>query len=89
VRTFCGQSGGRGLFRSDVGTLLVQKNRIFEIHGLSARTRKKGLSRCGHFSDKRERGSIFYDFVRTSFLKDPLLRTFRYIIGSVVVLEPV
>jgi len=45
---------------------------FFEIYGVSARTRGRGLSQCGHFSDKGEGGSIFRNFVRTSFMDDPL-----------------
>jgi len=32
------------------------------------------LSQCGYFEDKGERGSIFRDFVRTSFM-DNFIRT--------------
>jgi len=43
---------------------------FFEIYGMSARTRGKGLSQCGHVADKGK-GSIFRDFVRTSFMNGP------------------
>jgi len=40
---------------------------FFEIYGVSARTRRRGLNQCGHFAGKGEE-SIFRDFVRTSFM---------------------
>jgi len=43
---------------------------FFDIYGVSARTGGGGLSQCGYFSDKVE-GSMFRDFVRTSFMDDP------------------
>jgi len=46
----------------------MQNIGFFEIYGVSARkTEEGGLSQCGHYSDKG-RGSIFRDFVRTSFM---------------------
>jgi len=41
--------------------------RFFKIYGVSVRT-KRELSQCGHFADKGEGGSIFRDFLRTSFM---------------------
>jgi len=40
---------------------------FFEIYGMSARTRGEGLSEFGQGG----RGSIFFDFVRTSFMDGP------------------
>jgi len=49
-----------------MSALFVQKNfKIFEIYGVSAQTREEGLSQCGHA------GSIFRDFVWTSFMDGP------------------
>jgi len=36
---------------------------FFEIYGVSERIRGRELRQCGHFSDKRRRGSIFRNFV--------------------------
>jgi len=36
---------------------------------------KGGMSQCGHFSDKGGWGQFFRDFVRTSFMDGPLLKT--------------
>jgi len=41
---------------------------FFEIYGVSARTRGKGLSQCGQFADKGDERSIFHNFVQTSFM---------------------
>jgi len=47
---------------------------FFEFYGESTQTRERGLSQYGHFSDEdNRRGSIFHDFVRTSFMDGPLL----------------
>jgi len=47
----------------------VKNFEFFEIYGVSARTRGEGgLSHCGHFADNGGRGSIFRNFVRTSFM---------------------
>jgi len=44
---------------------------FFEIYGVSVRTRlRRGLSQYGHFSDKG--GSVFRDFMRTSFMDGSL-----------------
>jgi len=43
---------------------------FFKIHGVSARTRGEWLNQCGHFVDNG-RGSIFRDFVQTSFMDGP------------------
>jgi len=71
VRTFCGK-GGRGFFSCGRPYFLAQKNLgFFEIYVVSARTRREGgLSQCGHYADKGE-GSIFRDFMRTSFMESP------------------
>jgi len=72
----CPQSEGRGLSIADNGgggvlqmrtsALFGAKNfGCFEIYGVSVGG--GGLRQCGHFSDK-VRGSIFRDFVRTSFM---------------------
>jgi len=45
---------------------------FFEIYGVSARTKGRGLSQCGHFVDKGSGSSVFRDFVRTSFMHGPL-----------------
>jgi len=48
----CGQ-GGRGFFRCGRPQFLAQKNSgFFEIYDVTARTRGRGLSQCGHFADK-------------------------------------
>jgi len=49
-------------------SLFGAKNfRFFEIYGVSARSRGEvGLSQCG----QEGRGSVFRDFVRTSFMDD-------------------
>jgi len=57
VRTFCRQ--GRILLMRTTALLGAKNSGIFEIYGVSART--------------RGRGSIFHDFVLTSFMDDPLL----------------
>jgi len=41
---------------------------FFEIYGVSVRTRGRGLSQCGHFTEKGGVGSNFRGFVRTSFM---------------------
>jgi len=62
---------GEGFFRCGCPQFLTQKTPDFLklmmcLHGQGGR----GLSQCGHFSDKGE-GSIFRDFVRTSFMAAP------------------
>jgi len=60
--------GERGFFQIQTSALLSEKNfGFFEIYGVSTRTGGKDLSQCGHFVDKG-RGSIFRDFMWTSFL---------------------
>jgi len=57
----------RGFFRCWMSALFGAKNfEFFELDGVSARTR--GLNQCGQGG----RGSIFRDFVRTSFMNGPL-----------------
>jgi len=51
--------------------------RFFEIYGVSARTRGKGYSQCEHLADKGGEGSIFHDFVRTSFINGPLILQYK------------
>jgi len=59
VRIFCGQGGGEGVLQMWTSALFRAKRfGIFEIYVVSARTR---------------RGSIFRNFVRTSFMDGPLL----------------
>jgi len=41
-------------------------------HGVSERTKGKGFEPDGHISDKEGEGSIFRDFVRTSFMDGSL-----------------
>jgi len=51
--------------------LFATKNfKFFKIYGVSAQTMGRGLRQCVHFADKGE-GSIFRDFVRTSFMDGP------------------
>jgi len=50
--------------------LLGAKNfKFLEIYGVSARIR--GVELVETFFGQMGRGSIFYDFVRTSFMDDP------------------
>jgi len=55
---------------ADVRTFLGKKLRIFR--NLWCVRTNKGLSQFGNFADKREKRSIFCDFVRTSFMDGPL-----------------
>jgi len=68
---------GEGFFRCGRPHFLAQKNfGFFEIYGVSAlRTDKggRGVEQVRTFADKGERGSIFTDFVRTSFMDGPKL----------------
>jgi len=66
VRTFYGH-GRRELFRCGRPYFLMQKHRIYR--NLWCVRTEKGLRQCGQFSDK---GSIFHNFVRTSFMDGPL-----------------
>jgi len=68
-----GHFAGKGEGYSDSASALVSPKNFgfFEIYGLSARTsEERGLSQCGHFSDKEE-GSVFRDLVWTSFMDNP------------------
>jgi len=49
---------GRGSSDEDVRTFGAKYFEFFEIYGVSAQTRGRELSQCGHFADKGE-GSIF------------------------------
>jgi len=49
---------------------LVQKRRIFRNLWCVRMDKERRLSQCGHFADNGE-GSIFRDFVRTSFMDSP------------------
>jgi len=49
----------------------VKKLGFFEIYGMSSWTRGRGLA-SADILRTRERGSIFRDFVRTSFMDGPL-----------------
>jgi len=68
----------------DKGVLLIRtsvhfvaKNfEFFEIYGVSARTRGEGVEPVRTFFGQRRKGSIFCDFVRTSFMIGPLCRIF-------------
>jgi len=65
-----GKGGSSG---ADVRTFWCKKNfGFFEIYGVPERTRRRGLSQCGHFVDKERGGSIFRDFMRMSFMYGPL-----------------
>jgi len=52
MRTFCGAQTRGGSSDADVLTFWLKNIRFFEIYGASARTKERGLSQCGHFSDK-------------------------------------
>jgi len=45
---------------------------IFEIYGVSARTRREGVEPVRTFFGQGGGGSIFLDFVGTSFMDGPL-----------------
>jgi len=54
-----------------ISALFGAKNPVFsEFMVCPHRQKGRGLSQCGHFSDKGE-GSLFRDFVRTSFMDGP------------------
>jgi len=75
VRTFFGR--GRGGLYLRTSALFDAKNfGFFELYGVSERSSGEGFSQCGHFSDKGGRGSIFRDFVWTSFIDRPLGKIF-------------
>jgi len=66
-------SGGGSSLDADVRNMVQKNFGIFEIYGLSARTREeRGFSLYGHFVNKEEGGSIFRDFcgrlLRTYFM---------------------
>jgi len=84
VRTFCGQGGKEGFFRCGRPHFFGENNfGFFEIYGVSARiSGRGGLSQCGNFADKGGGGSIFYDFVQTSFTDGPLVHISEYKIAS-------
>jgi len=63
VRT---RRGGGRVFRCGRPHFLAQKSLIFKIYGVSARTRG-GIKPVR----TRGRGSVFRDFVRTSFMDGP------------------
>jgi len=57
----------KGFFTCGRPHFLVRKTGLFEIYGVFARTRVKGFE----LVRAREKGSIFRDFVRTSFMDGP------------------
>jgi len=63
--------GERGSSDADVRTFGAKNFGIFR-NLWFVLADKGGLSQCRHFADKGE-GSIFRDFVRTSFMDGPLL----------------
>jgi len=69
---------------ADVRTFWSKKFEFFENYGVFIRT--KGLSQGGNFSDKRE-DSIYRDFVRTSFMDDPLHYFFNATIYAIFLHE--
>jgi len=75
-QTFCGQDGEGVTSDVDVRTFWRKNTRIFEIYGVSARTRR-GLSQCGHFANEQW-GQFF------SILCGRLLRTGPKVSGSKV-----
>jgi len=44
---------------------------IFEIYGVSAQTRGRGIEPVRTFCRQGRRGQFFWDFVRTSFMDGP------------------
>jgi len=65
---------GEGVLQVRMTALFGAKNfRFFEIYGVSARIGGKGVEPVRTFCGQEERGgSIFCDFVRTSFMYGPL-----------------
>jgi len=62
--------GEGGSSDADVRTFWCKHNGFFEFMVCSHGQGEGVLSRCGHFANKEE-GSIFRDFVRTSFMNGP------------------
>jgi len=66
---------GGGFFRCGRPHFLAQKTPDFsKLMVCSHGQGRRGLSQCGHFADKGE-GSIFRNFVRTSFMDGLLFKT--------------
>jgi len=74
------QSGGRGLVQCGQGAVIQMRTSalfgaknfgFFEINGVSARTRDEGSFEPVRTFCGQGEGSIFHDFVRTSFMDDP------------------
>jgi len=53
-------------------------SKFFEIYSVSARTRGRGVKPVRTFCEQGGKGSIFRDFVRTSFMDDLKVETNRH-----------
>jgi len=70
VRAFL-DTGVGGSSDADVRTFLCKKLEFFKIYVVPARTKGEGIEPVRTFC--RQRGSIFLDFVPTSFMDGPFL----------------
>jgi len=73
------QCGQGEFFRCGRPRFFGAKNIVFDIYGVSAWTRGKGVEPVRTFCRQEERGSIFSDFVRTSFMEGHLFWFFNAI----------
>jgi len=62
VRTFC----KKGVLQLRTSARFVEKTSVISIF-MTCPHGQGELNRCGHFADKEE-GSVFHNFVRTSFV---------------------
>jgi len=64
------QSGGEGVLQIQTSALFGEHLDFLKFMVCPHGQGRRGLRQCGHFADKE--GSIFRDFVRTSFTDGPL-----------------